>query len=125
MTITIDPQDWRKVVAEVVGTFFFFFIGIGSALVLVGTSPSAFNTLDIALAHGFALALAISALGHISGGHFNPAVTISLAVTRKIGPVLALFYIIGQIVGGLIASYTLWAVLPSAIVNPAHVGAPS
>src|SRR5262245_23441236 len=116
MTITIDPQDWRKILAEVVGTYFFFFIGIGSALVLVGTTPSAFNTLYVAMAIGFALALAFSALGHISGGHFNPAVTIGLAVTRKIGPVLALFYIIAQIVGGLIAAYTLSITLPATIV---------
>jgi MIP family channel proteins len=139
VTITIDPQDWRKVLAEVVGTFFFFFLGIGGALV-VGNAPiiavgqfsgqvignvAALGTFYVALAHGVALALAISALGHISGAHFNPAVTIGILVARKIGPALALFYIVGQIIGGLLACLALIAILPENVWVGAHLGAPS
>jgi MIP family channel proteins len=125
VTITIDPQEWRKVLAEIVGTFVFFFIGIGAGLV-VGSGAGALGTLYVALAHGFALALAISALGHISGGHFNPAVTIGLALTGKIGPVLALFYIVGQIVGGLLACLAIMGLLGEKVWGgAAHVGAPS
>ncbi|MGA7731878.1 MAG: aquaporin, partial [Chloroflexia bacterium] len=99
---TITSRDWSKVIAEVVGTFFFFFIGIGSGL-FAGSA----GVLYVALAHGLALAIAISALGHISGGHFNPAVTISLMVARKITPILGALYIVGQIVGGVLACLAL------------------
>lgn len=104
---TITSKDLGKVIAEVVGTFFFFFIGIGSGLF-------ADNVFYVAIAHGVALAVAISALGHISGGHFNPAVTISLLVTRKITPMLAVLYIVGQIVGGVLACLALLAAVPGA-----------
>lgn len=120
--IAIDRQDWRKIIAEVVGTFFFFFIGIGS-IQAAGTGST--STLYVALAHGVALAIAISALGHISGGHFNPAVTIGLAVGRKITPLLGLLYIIAQIVGGVLASAALVAVLPANSWQAYHLGTPS
>ncbi len=119
MTVTIDQQDWQKVLAEVVGTFFFFFIGIGSI-------PAAGNSgvLYVALAHGVALAIAISALGHISGGHFNPAVTIGLAVARKISPLLAILYILGQLIGGIAACLALVAVLPTNAWQSVQLGTP-
>jgi MIP family channel proteins len=106
---TITSKDWRKVIAEVVGTFFFFFIGIGSVL-FAGSA----GVLYVALAHGLALAVAISALGHISGAHFNPAVTISLLVARKITPILSVLYIVGQIVGGVLACLALLVAIPNA-----------
>src|SRR5438132_12030976 len=124
MTITRDQQDWRKVLAEIVGTFFFFFIGIGGVLV-VGNQAGALGILYVALAHGVALALAISALGHISGGHFNPAVTIGLMVGRKIDIFLAFFYILGQIVGGVAACLALVVVLPYNIWNAGALGTPA
>jgi MIP family channel proteins len=114
MTVTIQQEDWQKVLAEVVGTFFFFFIGIGSvAWVQTG------GVVYVALAHGLALAIAISALGHISGGHFNPAVTLGLMVARKISPMLAILYIIGQIVGGVLACLAVAFVLPPGTVQNA------
>src|SRR5438132_5279494 len=125
MTITIAQPDWQKVLAEVVGTFFFFFIGIGGALVLVGGNFGPLSTVYVALAHGVALALAISALGHISGGHFNPAVTIGLMVGRKIDIFLAFFYILGQIVGGVAACLALVVVLPYNIWNAGALGTPA
>ncbi len=111
----IAPKDWGKVIAEVVGTFFFFFIGIGSTI-FAGSA----GVLYVALAHGLALAIAVSALGHISGGHFNPAVTISLMVARKITPILGLFYIIGQIVGGVLSCLVLLAAVPNASTTLAN-----
>src|SRR5438552_16941877 len=126
MTITIDPRDWQKVLAEAVGTFFFFFIGIGSisTLVLAQNSVGALGIFYIALAHGVALAIAISALGHISGGHFNPAVSISLAVARKISPMLAVLYILGQLIGGLLACLALVAIIPRGDWEAFKLGTP-
>src|SRR6476659_1093063 len=98
MTITIVQPDWRKVLAEVVGTFFFFFVSIVS--VATAGNNGSFSALYGAFATGLALAIAISALGHISGGHFNPAVTIGMLTARRISPILALLYIGGQMIDG-------------------------
>jgi MIP family channel proteins len=119
MARVIDSKDWQKVLAEVVGTFFFFFIGIGSGAVAANNG----GLMLVALAHGIALAIAISALGHISGGHFNPAVTISFMITRKVSPLLGLLYILGQLVGGVLACFALLFVLPAAS-RPAGFGTP-
>ena len=122
MTVAIDQEDWKKVLAEVVGTFFFFFIGIGS---IAGASQSgAAGLLIIGLAHGLALSIAVTALGPISGGHFNPAVTISLLVARKISPLLALLYILGQLIGGVAACLALAMVFPRSIWEEFSLGTP-
>lgn len=122
MTVAIDQEDWKKVLAELVGTFFFFFVGIGS---IAGAAQSGtVGLLVIALAHGLALAIAITVFGPISGGHFNPAVTISLMVARKISPVLSLLYILGQLVGGVAACLVLVMVLPRGIWESFDLGTP-
>ncbi|MEO8288611.1 MAG: aquaporin [Chloroflexota bacterium] len=120
---SITRDDYWKVVAEIVGTFFFFFIGFGSILVTAASAPE-FSLLIAGIAHGLALALAISALGHISGGHFNPAVTISMMVTRKISPLLGLLYIVGQMIGGILSLLALKYVVPGS-AYPANLGTPA
>src|SRR5205809_300944 len=62
---------WRKAIAEFVGAFTLIFIGAGSIL-----SPGGSNLLLVAFAHGLAIGVMVSALARISGGHFNPAVTL-------------------------------------------------
>lgn len=122
MTIGIDQEDWKKVLAEVVGTFFFFFIGIGS--ITVADEPGATGLLIVALAHGLALAVAITVFGPISGAHFNPAVTLSLMVARKISPMLGLLYILGQLIGGVAACLALVLVLPRSVWEAFSLGTP-
>jgi MIP family channel proteins len=125
METALTRNDWWKVIAELVGTFFFFFIGFGSILVatpIVATTPQ-FSLLFAGLAHGLALALAITALGHISGAHFNPAVTVSMMVTRNISGVLGLLYIVAQIVGGVLSLLALKLVVPAASYPP-NLGTP-
>ncbi len=78
----------QKLVAEFVGTFALVFFGVGAIsadqfLRSNSNGPSGFGWLGIALAQGLAIGVMVSSLGHISVGHFNPAVTIGFWVTRK------------------------------------------
>ena len=68
----------RALLAEAAGTFWFIFIGAGA--IIADANGSGGGLLTIALAHGIALAVAVSAFGALSGGHFNPAVTFALAI---------------------------------------------
>src|SRR6187200_660956 len=80
------------VVAEVVGTFLFFFVGM--VAVIAGA-----DLVGVAFAHGLALAVLVSALGAVSGGHFNPAVTVAVRLTGGIGWSAAVIYVVAQLVG--------------------------
>ncbi len=86
-----------RLLAEFLGVFFLCLFGIGAI-----TNGSELT--GIALAHGFAIFVAICAFAHVSGAHFNPAVTVALAATRRIAPVDAVAYIAVQLLGGLAAA---------------------
>src|SRR5260370_7422347 len=80
----------QKLVAEFVGTFALIFFGAGSICAdkfLQTSGQGALGLLGIALAHGLAIGIMVTSLGHISGGHFNPAVTIGFWVTRKLSTI--------------------------------------
>lgn len=85
----------------------------------------AVGLLVVGLAHGLALSIAVTALGPISGGHFNPAVSIGLMVAKKISPALTALYILGQIVGGVAASLGLVLILPRSVWQSFQLGTPS
>ena len=115
----------QKLVAEFIGTFALIFFGAGSICAdqfLHGAGGP--GLLGIALAHGLAIALMVSALGHISGGHFNPAVTVGIWVTRRIGTLDALAYWIAQIAGAIAAAYLLRAVVPEDTWRAVALGTP-
>ncbi|MDO8505975.1 MAG: aquaporin [Candidatus Limnocylindria bacterium] len=116
----------RALLAEACGTFWFFFIGAGAILTLA--SGSGFGgLLDVALANGIALAIAVSAFGAISGGHFNPAVTFGLAIAGKHPWARVPTYWVAQLVGGLVAGFLLRYVFDFAIaaVDKTHLGTPA
>lgn len=115
----------QKLLAEFVGTFMLVFIGVGAICANQFMGASGSGIVGVALAHGLALAIAVSAIGHISGGHINPGVTIALWVTRKIGTVEALFYWIAQLAGGVAAAYLLRTILPAEVWGPVSLGAPA
>jgi len=94
-------------IAEAVGTFLFFFIAAGAALVVTGDPAAAL--LVVALAHGVVLAVLVSSFGAVSGGHFNPAVTLGLWIAGKIDPVRGLAYMAAQLLGGAAAGLALAA----------------
>jgi len=88
----------RACIAEAIGTFALCFIGAGS-IVLNTKTGGAVGLIGIALAHGLILSVMISALGGVSGGHFNPAVTIGFLVTKKQEVGAGISYIISQLIG--------------------------
>ena len=75
----LERDYLRRGAAEFVGTFALIFVGAGSI-------AFARTLTDVALAHGLVIAVFVSALGFISGGHFNPAVTLGFLITRRIAP---------------------------------------
>src|SRR6187200_640136 len=108
---------WSGILAEIIGTFLFFFVGIGA----IGTLNfvNAGNPVDpaaalvvAALAHGLALAVLVSALGSVSGAHFNPAVTFGVWMTGHIPARRAAAYVVAQLIGGILAAWAVWLVIP-------------
>ncbi|KAI5384862.1 nodulin-26 [Lathyrus oleraceus] len=96
----------QKLIAEVVGTYFLIFAGCAS--IIVNKNHDNVVTLPgIAIVWGLTLLVLIYSLGHISGAHFNPAVTIAFATTRRFPLIQVPAYILAQLLGGTLASGTL------------------
>jgi len=118
----------QKLVAEFVGTFALVFFGVGaiSADQFLRSSTnghSGFGLLGVALAQGLAIGIMVTSLGHISGGHFNPAVTIGFWVTRKFSTFDTLVYWIAQAAGAIAAAYLL-RTLPFDAWSSVQLGTP-
>jgi MIP family channel proteins len=108
--------------AEFLGTFTLCFAGQGAIVMQQAAGTN--NLLVIAVAHGLALAVMISALGALSGGHFNPAVTFGFWVTRRISLTSAITYWVSQLLGAIAASFLLRAVVPGEPGAAVHFGVP-
>lgn len=111
-------NPWNAVITEGVGTFLFFFVGIGAAAagdlaLSVGQQPG--GLLAVALAHGVVLAVLVSALGAVSGAHFNPAVTFGVWIADQIPSRRAVAYVLAQLIGGLAAGIAVTNLLPPRI----------
>ena len=103
----MDSDVVRRAAAEFVGTFALIFVGAGSIMFAQFS-----GLVGIALAHGLVIAVMASAVGHISGGHFNPAVTIGFLVTRRMEPVLGAVYMATQFAAAVAGALALRAVFP-------------
>ena len=106
-----------KLGAEFVGTFVLVFGGTGSAVLAAKLlAPDGLNTglgigfVGVSLAFGLAVLTMAYAVGHISGGHFNPAITLGLATAKRFEWKEALPYIVTQVVAAIAASTTLWVI---------------
>jgi MIP family channel proteins len=97
----MDQDVLRRGVAEFVGTFTLIFIGGGAGIV------SGSDIVAVALANGLAIGIMVSNLGHISGGHFNPAITLAFRVTRRVTTPIAVAYWVAQFLGALVAAAIL------------------
>lgn len=113
-----------KCLAEFIGTFAIVFFGAGS--VCVNTqSEGILGLLGIALAFGIIVAVMVSATGHISGAHINPAVTFVCVVTKRITLPMAGIYVAAQLFGGIVAAFLLRWFFAEETLNTAHLGVTS
>ena len=127
MTSLVNPRNWF---AEAIATYALVFFGplaIILSVVAFGDGLSIESIIMIALAHGAAVGLMVYAFGHISGAHINPAVTIPMMITKKISVADGIGYIIFQLIGAVVAAFSLKAILPEigAKVNFGTQGGPS
>jgi aquaporin TIP len=97
----MDESVFRRSIAELVGAFTLIFIGGGAGI------ESGHDIVAVALANGLAIAIMVSNLGHISGGLFNPAITLAFLATRRLTPRLAAAYVAAQLVGAVLAAAIL------------------
>src|SRR5207237_234642 len=107
----------HRLAAEALGTFLFFFLGFGGIAILIQSKGTLISPLGVAAGFGFGLTLAIAAFGHVSGGHFNPAVTAGVAVTGRFPPRDIVPYWVAQLVGGFGAVVVMAIVYPSAVTD--------
>jgi aquaporin TIP len=132
----MDHDPLRRGIAEFVGTFTLIFVGAGSILALATLFSPAIATSEqqgvyagltlvaVAFAHGLAIAVMVSAVGHISGGHFNPAVTFGFVVTRRIATSLAVVYWSMQLAGATAAAALLRWFFSERARQLTNLGAP-
>lgn len=116
------PSMRNRLLAEVVGTFGFFFIGFSGIAAAVNL-PGSIALAGVAAGFGLGLGLMIAAFGQISGGHFNPAVTLGLAVGRKFPMATVIPYWVAQLIGGFIAAIVA-TILYTSDVKDSLVTAP-
>ena len=117
----------QKLFVEFTGSFTLVLAGAGCICAdqyLRANGQSNVGLLAIALASGLATGGMVSAVGHISGGHFNPAITAGFWVTRRLGTMKALFYWIAHLLGALAAAFLLVTVIPESVWRPVALGTP-
>lgn len=115
----------QKLTAEFLGTFALVFFGAGAICTdQFLHSTGGLGLFPTAIAYGLAVAIMVSALGHISGGHFNPAVTIGFWVTKRLNTVDVLLYWAAQLAGSMAAAFFLKAVVPEETWRAVALGTP-
>lgn len=110
----------KQLIVEFLGPFALCFAGIGAIIATGGQ-----NLVAIALAHGLAIGLFITAAGHISGGHFNPAVTLGFLAARRIEAYQAGLYIVAQLLGGFFGALVVRLCYPEDAVDLVNGGIPA
>ena len=98
----------RRALAEFVGTFWLVFGGCGSAVLAAGFPGLGIGFVGVALAFGLTVLTMAYAIGHISGCHLNPAVSVGLVVGRRFPASELLPYVVAQVAGGMVAAFALY-----------------
>jgi len=116
-------DSWRHFAAEFIGIFALVFVG-GASIMTGQMARSESLLLTVAAAHGLILAIMVTATMRISG-HLNPAVTLGFLAARRIEPMMAMLYIVAQLLGATVAAYALEAVFPHDVAVGARLGGQS
>jgi aquaporin Z len=119
----VNLSTLRPAIAELAGTFLFVLAGTASA-VANAAGNQALGPVGVAVAHGLALAILVTATMNISGGHLNPAVTAGMLLVKRIDPKTAGLYVAAQLVGGVLAALLVKGLLPWGAVNAVSGGTP-
>lgn len=101
---------WRAVLAELVGMTLFIFLSISAA---IGNKDNPDQEVKVSLTFGLAIATLAQSLGHISGAHLNPAVTLGMLASCQISVFKAFMYIVAQMLGSALASGIVYGTRPS------------
>jgi aquaporin Z len=104
----------RKYVAEAIGTFWLTFAGCGSAVIAAGIPEIGIGLLGVSLAFGLTVLTMAYSIGHISGCHLNPAVTLGLAAGGRFPTSDILPYMVAQVLGGVVAAGVLYTIASGA-----------
>jgi aquaporin Z len=107
-------MDTQKYAAEAIGTFWLTFTGCGSAVIAATFPQVGIGLVGVALAFGLSVVTMAYAIGHVSGCHLNPAVTVGLAVGGRFPAGQILPYVIAQVVGAIVAAAVLYLIASGA-----------
>jgi aquaporin Z len=110
-------------VAEFIGTLVLVFSVCLVVTLFVNAQGTGSDWAVVGLVHAFALFMLVATLGAVSGGHFNPAVTVAAAFLRRIAPIDAAMYVIVQLIGGILGAWLVKFVLIDELANQQNVGA--
>ncbi len=114
----------KAAVAEFFGTFWLVFGGTGAAVLAASVGNSGIGWLGVALAFGLTVVTMAYAVGHISGGHFNPAITIGLWAGGRFPGGKVAIYIVAQVIGGICASAVLYVIASARPASASPTASP-
>lgn len=120
---TVGERTTRAAVAEAVGTSVLVYAGTSVAVVRTIRGDSTYDLLAVVLAFGVVLVALVASLGHVSGCHLNPAITIGLAATGRFPARTAAVYVVAQLVGGVLGSLATWVTYGDEARTVASLGA--
>ena len=127
MSPHVEPSMTKRLAAEVLGTFWLVFAGCGAAVIASGVRsgtgfPSGIGYAGVALAFGLTVVTMAYAVGHISGGHFNPAITLGMAASGRFSWRDVLPYVVAQVLAAIAAAALLWVIASGTDSFPGQAG---